>query len=183
LGLKLPEQRSNQTLREFAEVAWLPEKRLEVKRSTLVYYNEIYKPHIENAEIAKKLVSEINDGDINLWKLEIEGKRTPQKKPLSTRRKNMSLDVLCQILRLAKRRGLANDKLLIDARPFKNEENEDEVNPFTEDEVESLLKASEGWERSLLSVCFFTGMRRAKSSDCVGPASSLTGIGSWSDGV
>jgi hypothetical protein len=37
-----------------------------------------------------------------------------------------------------------NDKLLIDVRPFKNEENEDEVNPFTEDEVESLLKASEG---------------------------------------
>jgi integrase len=74
----------------------------------------------------------------------------------------MSLDVLCQILRLAKRRGLANDKFLIDARPFKNEENEDEVNPFTEDEVESLLKASEGWERSLLSVSFFTGMRRGE---------------------
>jgi integrase len=162
LGLKQPEQRSNQTLKEFAEAAWLPEKRLEVKRSTFVYYNEIYKPHIEKAEIGKKLLSEINDEDINLWKLEIEGKRTPQKKPLSTRRKNMSLDVLCQILRLAKRRGLANDKLLIDARPFKNEENEDEVNPFTEDEVESLLKASEGWERSLLSVCFFTGMRRGE---------------------
>jgi integrase len=120
------------------------------------------KPHIEKAEIGKKLLSEINDEDINLWKLEIEGKRTPQKKPLSTRRKNMSLDVLCQILRLAKRRGLANDKLLIDARPFKNEENEDEVNPLTEDEVEGLLKASEGWERSLLSVCFFTGMRRGE---------------------
>ena len=156
LGLKPPEQRSSQTLKEFAEAAWLPEKRLEVKRSTFVYYNEIYKPHIEKADIGKKLLSEINDEDINLWKLEIEGKRTPQKKSLSTRRKNMSLDVLCQILRLAKRRGLANDKLLIDARPFKNEENEDEVNPFTEDEVESLLKASEGWERSLLSVCFFT---------------------------
>jgi hypothetical protein len=121
-----------------------------------LYYNEIYKPHIEKAVIGKKLLSEINDEDINLWELEIEGKRTPKKKPLSTRRKNMSLDVLCQILRLAKRRGLANDdKLLIDARPFKNEENQDEVNPFAEDEVESLLKVSEGWERSLHSVCFF----------------------------
>src|SRR6266851_3345270 len=100
LGLKPPEQRSNQTLKEFAEAAWLPEKRLEVKRSTFVYYNEIYKPHIEKAEIGKKLLSEID--------------------------------------------------------------NEDEVNPFTEDEVESLLKASEGWERSLLSVCFFTGMRRGE---------------------
>jgi hypothetical protein len=102
LGLKPPEQRSDQTLREFAEAAWLPEKRLEVKRSTFVYYNEIYKPHIENAEIGNKLLSEIDDEDINLWKLEIEGKRTPNKEPLSTRRKNMSLDVLCQISRLAK---------------------------------------------------------------------------------
>jgi integrase len=137
----------------------LPAKRLDVKRSTFVYYNEIYKPHIENAEIRKKLLSEIGDGDVNLWKLEIEGKRTPNKKPLSTRRKSMGLDVLCQILRLAKRRGLTNDKLLIDVRPFKNEENEDEVDPFTEDEVEGLLKASQGLERSLLAVCFFTGMR------------------------
>jgi hypothetical protein len=42
----------------------------------------------------------------------------------------MSLDVLWQILRLAKRRGLANDKLPIAAHPFKNEENEDAVNPY-----------------------------------------------------
>jgi integrase len=74
----------------------------------------------------------------------------------------MSLDVLCQILRLAKRRGLTNDKLLIDVRPFKNEENEDAVNPFSEGEVESLVKTSEGWERSLSTVCFFTGMRRGE---------------------
>src|SRR5215469_962746 len=120
------------------------------------------KPHIETAEIGKKFVSEIADEDINLWKLEIDAKRTPNKEPLSTRRKNMSLDVLRQILRLAKRRGLTNDRLLIDIRPFKNEENEDEVNPFTEGEVENLLRASEGWERSLLTVCFFTGMRRGE---------------------
>jgi integrase len=79
LGLKQPAQRSNPTLKEFAVAAWLPEKRLEVKRSTFVYYNEIYKPHIENAEIGNKLLSEIDDGDIKLWKLEIEGERTPKR--------------------------------------------------------------------------------------------------------
>jgi hypothetical protein len=62
-----------------------------------VLQRDLQNLHIEKAEIGKKLLSEINDEDINLWKLEIEGKRTPQKKPLSTRRKNMSLDVLCQI--------------------------------------------------------------------------------------
>jgi predicted ATPase len=67
----------------------------------MVYYDEIYKPHIKKAEIGRKLLSEIDDGDINLWKLEIECKRTPNKEPLSTRRKNMSLDVLCQTLTLS----------------------------------------------------------------------------------
>jgi len=93
----------------------------------------------------------------------------------------MGLDVLCQILRLAKRRGLTNDKLLIDVRPFKNEENEDEVNPFTEDEVESLLKASEGWERSLWQPVFSPACAAEKFLDCVGPESSLIVIESSSD--
>jgi hypothetical protein len=61
---------------------------------------------------------------------------------------------VCGELLILGKSVIRHTKLLIDARPFKNEENEDEVNPFTEDEVESLLKASEGWERSLLSVCF-----------------------------
>jgi Arm DNA-binding domain len=78
LGLKPTEERSDQTLREFAEVTWLPEKRLEVKRSTFVYYNEIYKPHIEKADIGKKLLSEIDDGNINLckWGLKASERRT-----------------------------------------------------------------------------------------------------------
>ncbi|MBE3603291.1 hypothetical protein IMX07_06600 [bacterium] len=59
----------------------------------------------------------------------------------------MALDVLCQILRLAKRRGLTQDKLLIDTRPFKSEENEGEVNPFSDEEVESLIGAAQPWER------------------------------------
>lgn len=70
-----------------------------------------------------------------------------QGEPLSTRWKNMALDVLCQILRLAKRRGLTQDKLLIDTRPFKSEENEGEVNPFSDEEVESLIGAAQPWER------------------------------------
>jgi hypothetical protein len=60
----------------------LPEKRLEMKRSTFVDYSEICKAHREKAEIGKKLLSEIDDGDLNLWKLEIDGKRTPDKDPL-----------------------------------------------------------------------------------------------------
>ena len=78
LSLKPTEQRSDQTLKEFAKAAWLPEKRLEVKRSTFVYYNEIYKPHIENAEIGKKLLPEIDDGTsiFGNWRLKASESRT-----------------------------------------------------------------------------------------------------------
>jgi len=87
-----------------------------------VLQRDLQNLHIEKAEIGKKLLSEINDEDINLWKLEIEGKRTPQKKPLSNSAQEYESWRALPDFRLAKRRGLANDKLLIDARPFKNEE-------------------------------------------------------------
>jgi hypothetical protein len=87
LGLKPTEQRSDQTLREFAEAAWLPAKRLEVKRSTFVYYNEIYKPQIEHAEIGKKLPSEIDDGDIIFgnWRSRASERRTKTRSVLDAR--------------------------------------------------------------------------------------------------
>ena len=110
---------------------------------------------MQNSEIGSKLLAEITDEDMNRWKLEMEAKRTVQGEPLRTRRKNMALDVISQIPRLAKRRGLTQDKLLIDTKPFKSEENEGEVNPFSEEESESLIGAALPWERSLLTVCFF----------------------------
>jgi hypothetical protein len=56
----------------------LPEKRLEVKRSTFVYYNEIYKPHIENAEIGSKLLSETMTATSisGNWRLRASERRT-----------------------------------------------------------------------------------------------------------
>jgi hypothetical protein len=41
-----------------------------------VYYPEINTPHIEKAEIGNKLLSESDDEDTNLWKLEIESQRS-----------------------------------------------------------------------------------------------------------
>ena len=115
-----------------------------------------------NSDIGRKLLGEITDKEINRWKLEMEAKQTIYGGPPSTRRKNMALNVLCQILRLAKRRGLTSDKLLLDTKPFKSEENEREANPFSEEEVETRIAAAQPWERSLVTVCFFTGMRRGE---------------------
>ena len=154
LGLKPAQERRDENLQEFGQRAWLAEKKTDVKHSTLIYYTEVFNAHVLNSDIGRTLLAEIGDEDVNRWKLEMETKRTLQGETLSTRRKNMALDVLCQILRLAKRRGLTNDKLLIDTKPFKNEENEGEVNPFSEEEIESLMAAAQPWERSLLHQSF-----------------------------
>jgi integrase len=137
-------------------------KKTDVKHSTFIYYTEVFNAHVLNSDIGRKLLAEIGDEDVNRWKPAMETKRTVQGESLSTRRKNMALDVLCQILRLAKRRGLTSDKLLIDTKPFKNDENEGEINPFSEEEVETLIGAAQPWECSLLTVCFYTGMRRGE---------------------
>lgn len=162
LGLKPSRGTPEETLQGFGERAWLAEKKTDVKHSTFVYYFETFRAHILNSEVGRKFLTDISDEDVNRWKLEMENKRTAQGELLSTRRKNMALDVLCQILRLAKRRGLTSDKLLIDTKPFKNQENEGEVNPFSEEEVETLIAAAQPWERSLLTACFFTGLRRGE---------------------
>jgi integrase len=162
LGLKPAHEHRSQNLQEFGESAWLAEKKTDVKRSTFIYYSEVFKAHVQNSESGGKLLAEIADEDVNRWKLEMESRRTVQREPPSTRRKNMALDALCQILRLAKRRNSTRDKLLIDTKPFKSEKNEGEVNPFSEEEIESLIGAALPWERSLLTVCFFTGMRRGE---------------------
>ncbi|MBE3603290.1 DUF3596 domain-containing protein [bacterium] len=76
LGLKSAQANRNQTLQEFGESAWLAEKKTDVKRSTLVYYSELFKAQVQNSEIGRKLLTELSDEDVNRWKCEMERKRT-----------------------------------------------------------------------------------------------------------
>jgi integrase len=98
----------------------------------------------------------------------------------------MAWDVLNQILEFARVRKLLNEDLLLGMKPFKDsgqandddselsDEPEDaEVMPYNADQIEVIIAAAEGWERALVTLYFFTGIRR-------GEALALTWTGSTS---
>ena len=69
------------------------------------------------------------------------------------------------------------EDILLGARSFKDDgrveeteeddlsENDDaeEANPYSPDEIERLIQAAQGWERALLTLYFFTGVRRGEA--------------------
>jgi integrase len=88
----------------------------------------------------------------------------------------MACDVLSQILDFARIRKLLSEDLLPGMKPFKDsgqakdedfelvDEPEDaEVMPYNADQIEATIAAAEGWERPLVTLYFFTGIRRGEA--------------------
>ena len=79
----------------------------------------------------------------------------------------MARDVLCQSLDLARRHYRIED-LILGLKVFRNVEesdghgvdSEDDIHPFAPEEVEKIVASSEDWEQSLITLYFFTGLRR-----------------------
>ncbi len=163
------------TLGDFAEKVWLVERRASrIKRSTHHSYTDIFRTHIKPAKIATMLLHEIKVSDINAFKLELNAKTTKAGRPLSARRKMMALRELGAILKLARRLDHVGkdlmfyvDKSFADEGAIEDAPGE-KLSPFTADEVVRILQsASEDdpsdWERRLLEILFFTGMRRGEA--------------------
>lgn len=157
------------TLAAFTEETWLPLKALAVRRSTHAYYRDVYVALVAKSELANRRLSELSVEDIDRWRLWLDSRRTPAGGKLSTRRKNMARDVLCQILGLARQHYHIEDltlglKFFRDSEESASEEAEsdDEIQPFAPDEVERIIDAADGWMRSLILVYFFTGLRRGE---------------------
>ena len=85
----------------------------------------------------------------------------------------MAWDVLSQILDFASVRKLLNEDLLLGMKPFKDsgqakdedfdlaDEPEDaDVMPYDADQI---IAAAEGWERALVTLYFFTSIRRGEA--------------------
>ena len=162
------------TLGEFGEKVWLVERRASrIKRSTHLSYVDVFRTHIQSAKIATMQLREIKVSDINAFKLDLNAKKTKTGRPLGARRKMMVLRELGAILKLARQldhvekdlmffvdKSFADESIIEDAPGEK-------LSPFSADEVGRILEsASEddpsGWERRLLEVSFFTGMRRGE---------------------
>ena len=157
------------TLATFTEETWLPLKTLAVRRSTCAYYQDIYAALMAKSELAKRRLSELSLEDIDRWRLWLDSRRTAAGAKLSARRKNMARDALCQILDLA-RQHYRIDDLTLGLKVFRDSEesasegvdSDDEIEPFAPDEVERIIDTADGWERSLVAVYFFTGLRRGE---------------------
>jgi integrase len=166
LGLKPKEL---PTFAAFTEQTWLPLKTLAVKHSTHAYYQDVYSALLSKSELANRRLNELSPEDIDRWRLWIDSRRTAAGQKLSARRKNMARDVLCQILELA-RQHYRIDDLRSGLRVFRDADepdgegsgSDDEIRPFAPDEVERIVDAAEGWEKSLVALYFFTGLRRGE---------------------
>jgi integrase len=166
LGLKPKEL---PTLSVFTENTWLPLKTLGVRRSTRAYYQDVYQSLVGRSELANRCLSDLSVADIDSWRLWLDTRRTASGEKLSMRRKNMARDVLCQILDLAHSHYQIQD-LTLGLKVFKNSEesddsssdSQDDIHPFAGEEVEKILGTAEGWERSLATLYFFTGLRRGE---------------------
>jgi integrase len=174
-GIETPEKIQPISVTELAD-SWLLTKQGEVKKSTHGYYKEVAGIFIQRDAIGTKTVSELRQEDIDRWRVRVDEKQTKTNEPLSTRRKNMAWDVLNQILEFARVRKLLNEDLLLGMKPFKDsgEANDDDsdlpdepddadVMPYNADQIEAIIGAAEGWERALVTLYFFTGIRRGEA--------------------
>jgi integrase len=157
------------TLASFVETTWLPLKTLSVKRSTGAYYQDVYNALIAKSEVSERRLDALTVEDIDRWRLWIDGRRTLNGTKLSARRRNMARDALCQVLDLA-RQYYQIPELTLGLKVFKklddvddqSDEGEGEIRPYGEEEVERIIDAANGWERGLVTLYFFTGLRRGE---------------------
>jgi hypothetical protein len=105
----------------------------------------------------------------------------------------MAWDVLNRILEFARVRKLLNEDLLLGMKPFKDsgpakdedyelaDEPEDaDVMPYDSDQIEAIIAAAEGWERALVTLYFFTGIRRGEALASLGTESTSIVTELWS---
>ena len=135
---------------EFA-LKWLEELRPTVARSTAYSYERLLKAYILPSSFAAKAVDEIDDGDIKRFIAELQAKE------LGPRSINIVTSRLRTIFSTARIRKLRSDNPMDYVRNLR--EKKPEIDPLTLEEVQALLRAAQGSERTLVTVLIFAGLR------------------------
>ena len=155
--------------------SWLLGEQSEVKKSTRGYYKEVSEIFIQRYAIGRRMASELRQEDIDRWRVRVDEKQTGANEPPSTRPKNMVWDVPSQILDFAHVRKLLNEDLLLGVKPFKDsghasddselsdETDDADMMPYNAERIEAIIRTAEGWERSVVTLYFFTGIRRGEA--------------------
>jgi integrase len=149
------QERGAQTLGEFAQ-AWLEERRTTLTVATAYDYDRLIKALLLPAPIAQKQLAAIDDGDISRFLGELMKRKGLNGEPIGPRRINMMIARRRTILSIAKRRKLTEDPMVF----IKNlREPKGDVDPFTLEEAERLIKTATGQDRALITVLVLCGLR------------------------
>lgn len=143
------------TLAEFAEI-WLHERRAHIARSTWAGYASQIRSHLIPAAIAKLPINCIDDGHVHVFVAELCDRGIDA---------GLVNKVICRlrgIFKTATARRIGKEPLVeVDPMPRVGNLRTDtpEADPFSAEEVRALLDATQGWERTLLFVLLYTGLR------------------------
>jgi len=145
------------TLGEYAQ-RWLELRKPELKPATAYDYKKLLTAHILPSLIASKRMDHIRPGDIRAFVAELDAKRTATgKKKLGPRRINMARDRLFTMFKEARADGLVTDNPVLHVKRLS--EPVPEIDPFTFEEVQNILREARGQERALFAVLLLTGLR------------------------
>jgi integrase len=132
--------------------------KLERRATTTHDYINIYKRHIK-PYFGNKLLSDIRVTDINEWKNMLY-----EKYGLSSKRVNEIKKIFSTILTDAVQDEIIEHNPIKKSKPLPTHQSK-EVEPFSIDEIEAILKNCSGQEKHIISYLFFTGVR---TGECIG---------------
>ena len=150
------QRRGARTLGEFAQ-AWLEERPTTLTVATAYDYERLIRALLLPARLAQKQLDAIDDGDISRFLGELMKRKGLNGQPIGPRRINMMIARLRTILSIAKRRKLISEDPMVFVKNLR--EPKGDVDPFTLEEAERLIKTSTGQDRALITVLVLCGLR------------------------
>lgn len=145
------------TVDEYAKTSFENHK-LERRKTTTHDYINIYKLHIQ-PYFGKHLLSEVKVAEINAWKNLLY-----EKYRLSSKRVNEIKKIFSTILSDAVKDEIVDNNPISKSRPLPIHQKK-EIEPFSIEEITSILNSCHGQEKNIISLLFFTGIR---TGECIG---------------
>lgn len=144
------------TLGEFA-LAWLEERRTTLTVATAYDYDRLVKALLLPASVAQTRLDALDDGDISRFLGELMKRQGLNGRAIGPRRINMMIARLRTIFATAKRRKLIAEDPMIFIKNLR--EPKGDVDAFTLEEAERLIKSAAGQDRTLITILIFCGLR------------------------
>ena len=140
------------TLRVYSE-SWLKEKAIRRKPGTLADYTQTLRFNVWPDPIAQLPIDRVSEQDAEDFIQRLVKKGSPAGTINRVRAR------LISIYNLAHRRLKISNPFVVTERLEEDEEQKEEIDPFSIEEVSAIVRAAKGWERVFAIVAFGTGLR------------------------